>query len=48
MKAIIAMILQNFSVHIDIELNDKLENVIIMKSINGYPVTIQPRNKSVV
>jgi len=44
MKVLVSTFLRNFSVHTDIKLNDiKLKIDLLMRSVNGYPVTIRPR-----
>lgn len=44
MKVLVSTFLRNFSVHTDIKLNDiKLKLDLLMRSVNGYPVTIRPR-----
>lgn len=49
MKAVIAAVLRNFSVHTDIKLNDiKIQSSFVLRSLNGYPVTIQQRNKNIL
>jgi len=46
MKVTLSTFLRNFSVHSDMKLTDiKLEIGIMMKSVHGYPVTIQPRDR---
>lgn len=47
MKIFVCNILRNFSIHTDKKFNDmKFKFDLIMRSVNGYPVTIRPRNKT--
>jgi len=46
MKVLVSTFLRNYSVHTDIKLSDiKLKLDLLMRSANGYPVTIQPRDR---
>jgi len=46
MKVTVATFLRNFSVHTDIKLTDiKLKLGLMLRSVHGYPVTIQPRDR---
>ncbi|VVC41859.1 Cytochrome P450, E-class, group I,Cytochrome P450,Cytochrome P450, conserved site [Cinara cedri] len=45
MKVQLSMILRNFSVHTNITMDDiKVKSDIMLRSVNGFPVTIRPRN----
>ncbi|VVC45436.1 Hypothetical protein CINCED_3A017723 [Cinara cedri] len=46
---LLTQILRNFSVHTDLKFSDiKLKFNLTIKSVNGYPVTIRPRNSALV
>lgn len=46
MKVLISMVLRNYSVHTDFKISDiKLKLDLLMRSVNGYPVTIQKRDR---
>jgi len=46
MKVMLSMFLKNYSVHTNCKLNDiKLKIDLLMRSANGYPVTIQTRDR---
>ncbi|XP_050054619.1 cytochrome P450 4C1-like isoform X2 [Aphis gossypii] len=46
MKVLLSTFLRNYSVHTNIKLNDiKLKTDLLMRSANGYPVTIQQRDR---
>ncbi|KAF0752653.1 cytochrome P450 4C1-like isoform X1, partial [Aphis craccivora] len=46
LKVLISTFLRNYSVHTDIKLSDiKLKIDVLLRSSNGYPVTIQPRDR---
>jgi len=46
MKVLVSTFLRNYSVHTDIKLSDiKLKIDVLLRSSNGYPVTIQPRDR---
>jgi len=46
MKVTVSTFLRHFSVHTDIKLTDiKLKLGLMMRSVNGYPVTIRPRDR---
>ncbi|VVC43515.1 Cytochrome P450, E-class, group I,Cytochrome P450,Cytochrome P450, conserved site [Cinara cedri] len=46
MKVLISTFLRNYSVHTVTKLNDiKLKLDLLMRSVHGYPVTIQPRDR---
>lgn len=46
MKVLVSTFLRNYSVHTDVKLSDiKLKLDLLMRSANGYPVTIQTRDR---
>jgi len=46
MKVLISTFLRNYSVHTDIKLSDiKLKLDLLIRSSNGYPVTIRQRDR---
>ncbi|XP_060849504.1 cytochrome P450 4g1-like [Rhopalosiphum padi] len=46
MKVLVSTFLRNFSVHTDYTFNDiKLKLDLLLRSVNGYPVTIRTRNR---
>ncbi|XP_060860449.1 cytochrome P450 4C1-like [Metopolophium dirhodum] len=46
MKVTVSTFLRHFSIHTDIKLTDiKLKLGLLMRSVDGYPVTIRPRDK---
>ncbi|KAF0747584.1 cytochrome P450 4C1-like [Aphis craccivora] len=46
MKVLVSTFLRNYSVHTDIKLSDiKLKLDLLMRSSNGYPVTIRKRER---
>lgn len=46
MKVLVSTFLRNYSVHTDVKLSDiKLKLDLLMRSANGYPVTIRPRDR---
>jgi len=46
MKVLVSTFLRNYSVHTNIKLSDvKLKVDILMRSANGYPITIQQRDR---
>ncbi|XP_001951034.3 cytochrome P450 4C1 [Acyrthosiphon pisum] len=46
MKVLVSTFLRNYSVHTNVKLSDiKLKLDLLMRSANGYPVTIRPRDR---
>jgi len=46
MKVLLSTFLRNYSVHTNIKLSDiKLKTDLLMRSVNGYPVTILQRDR---
>jgi len=46
MKVLVSTFLRNYSVHTDLKLGDiKLKLDLVIRSLNGYPVTIRERDR---
>lgn len=46
MKVLISMVLRNYKLNTEVKLSDiKLKLDLLMRSVNGYPVTIETRDR---
>lgn len=46
MKVLMSMFLRNFTVHTEMKITDiRLKLDLLMRSVNGYPVTIRQRER---